>query len=374
MGHPSHPIHVDEPGATMPFYGWRQAGLLGRIEGGQIVEIAFESMNQPDIFGLQAGAHCRSHPHEPPAEHCKCGFYALDDKKRILRGDYAGHVPRPHNVVLAVALYGTVIQGTRGWRASRQRVRRIEVANRCAHPRCGGEVVAVAVGEVAAINTAGKWMRLVPVCAEHTRTSSHPKRPSGKDEKLGPAGLADLEAVAGVEVKVQSTDERSAGVGAATLQAAVRADTPNIFLYAAVALWAMLRGVGSLASYGWGEAASIWLTGAAPIIVMAAVRSAAARRRAYHTVSWLSVLALVGLAGLVSGLWAHIVASEGGFVWSQAAWATLAMYVAGVVFVSTELKAEVVNKGPLAGVRFSAIFGVGTLLVGVVLVALAGSG
>ncbi|MDT7742770.1 MAG: hypothetical protein QOE59_1848 [Actinomycetota bacterium] len=57
-------------------------------------------------------ASCGSPDHAPPGEGCGCGLYAVADPQVLEWG------PSQHEVLGAVALWGRVVEGTRGWRAS----------------------------------------------------------------------------------------------------------------------------------------------------------------------------------------------------------------------------------------------------------------
>lgn len=158
--------------APGPFDAWRQAGLVGRVAAdGSVVEVAFQSMNRPDLFGVFAEAYCRDQLHTAPHRHCSCGFYALTDRDLIASGAYAGHVSRPHNVLLKVALSGTVVEGRSGLRASHQTVRSLDVADRCSRGYCRNAPAAVIPEEVQAISVSGRWVSLVPVCQRHRKRS-----------------------------------------------------------------------------------------------------------------------------------------------------------------------------------------------------------
>ncbi len=57
-------------------------------------------------------ASCGSRDHSPPGDHCRCGLYAVADPRVLEWG------PSEYEVLGAVALWGHVVEGTRGWRAS----------------------------------------------------------------------------------------------------------------------------------------------------------------------------------------------------------------------------------------------------------------
>jgi hypothetical protein len=57
-------------------------------------------------------ASCGSWDHTPPGERCGCGLYAVADPRVLEWG------PSVAEVLGAVALWGQVVEGSRGWRAS----------------------------------------------------------------------------------------------------------------------------------------------------------------------------------------------------------------------------------------------------------------
>jgi hypothetical protein len=67
---------------------------------------------------LYASCSSERAAHSPPAEGCSCGIYAVDEPARALPYIWKA----PLTVLVRVALAGTVIPGTHGWRAERARV------------------------------------------------------------------------------------------------------------------------------------------------------------------------------------------------------------------------------------------------------------
>lgn len=57
-------------------------------------------------------ATCGSASHAPPGDRCRCGLYAVHDPGTLEWG------PSDFEVLGVVALWGQVVEGTRGWRAS----------------------------------------------------------------------------------------------------------------------------------------------------------------------------------------------------------------------------------------------------------------
>lgn len=159
---------MNSPATTAQLYGWRRAHLVARIEDGQIADVAFQSLNQPNLFRVVAEAHCRYHPHRPPADGCTCGFYALSDRDRIVRGDYRGHKWVLNSVILQVRMTGDVIEGEAGYRAERQTVVCVELPEKCRYPECDRHAGVMRAETVAhAITPEGKWVPLLAVCRAH---------------------------------------------------------------------------------------------------------------------------------------------------------------------------------------------------------------
>ena len=57
-------------------------------------------------------ASCASRGHTPPGDRCRCGLYAVADPAVLEWG------PSEYEVLGVVALWGDVVEGARGWRAS----------------------------------------------------------------------------------------------------------------------------------------------------------------------------------------------------------------------------------------------------------------
>lgn len=221
----------EQPDEThlLPFNGWRHAGLVGRYDKkGRLVEIAFEAMNQPDIFGVDDHAVCREKDHPAPADRCRCGFYSLKDRNQVVAGGYAGYGARFHNVLLKVSLSGTVIEGENGIRASHQTVRRIEIPNRCVF-NCDKEAEYVVAQGTAAIVPGSKWQRLAPACYQHAKAidilMGDIRRRAGRPHTLS-TPIRHLEHIAGVPVRAvpperiaSRTEEQ---IRAAALKQAIR--------------------------------------------------------------------------------------------------------------------------------------------------------
>jgi len=167
-----------------PLYGWRSAGLVGLVgRDGQVSKLAFRSVNRSDLFGFRAEAFCRDHNHPAPNPNCRCGFYSLKSRSRIVEGRYDGVDDIPGEVLLHVALAGEVIEGEDGYRAAIQIVESVEVHPLCAAPGCEARTRWLRPGTIEAINQEGRWMALIPVCEHHATAYVDA-------EDFGPAGEA----------------------------------------------------------------------------------------------------------------------------------------------------------------------------------------
>ncbi|MDD7968368.1 hypothetical protein [Actinomycetospora lemnae] len=98
------------PDLPAPILGWR-TWRVGR-----------RAQRRADLIAPLAGvvwparrpmiAHCGSAGHSPPGDRCRCGLYAVSDPGTLEWG------PSDVEVLGVVALWGQVVEGTRGWRAS----------------------------------------------------------------------------------------------------------------------------------------------------------------------------------------------------------------------------------------------------------------
>lgn len=154
--------------------GWRHLELFGAWNrNGELVDVWYQSLNQPDRWRGEEEAVCRRDPfgHQAPQPGCRCGWYALKKAERVRRGDYDGYGWRRRNGALAkVRLWGTVQEGRGGYRAQYQRVESLEVERMCV--RCGGDAEGLGI----VVNTLHSHLYTVrdstitgplePLCAE----------------------------------------------------------------------------------------------------------------------------------------------------------------------------------------------------------------
>lgn len=71
--------------------------------------------------GRPMSATCGSRSHLPPGDGCTCGLYAAREPRALSFG------PSDLEVLGVAALWGTVLEGARGWRASHAYPRRVVV-------------------------------------------------------------------------------------------------------------------------------------------------------------------------------------------------------------------------------------------------------
>jgi hypothetical protein len=120
----------DAPDYAAPLYGWRLWLVVpsgARLALASIVYDVVWPTGEPLVAGClhrrrSSRPPWRKEPtgHAAPSEPCRCGIYAIDDPTRLasyLDGAYPGRVA-VHRVIGRVALWGTVIESERGWRAS----------------------------------------------------------------------------------------------------------------------------------------------------------------------------------------------------------------------------------------------------------------
>ena len=138
-----------------PFVGYKAVSLKltkgGKIEvGGYVGSVT-----------LDATAKCSAWPrpevpHEAPDVNCKCGLYALDDAADVSYGY------RDTEHLATVELFGTVIVGETGWRASRQRILDIALGTSCRACDLFGDVRRAA--DAVYFSVTGDMLTL---CAQH---------------------------------------------------------------------------------------------------------------------------------------------------------------------------------------------------------------
>lgn len=99
------------PDLPHPVVGWRTWRVGRRAQ--RRTELTAPLAGIPWRPGQPMIAACGSRSHTPPGDGCGCGLYAVADPGTLDWG------PSDHEVLGAVALWGQIVEGTRGWRAAR---------------------------------------------------------------------------------------------------------------------------------------------------------------------------------------------------------------------------------------------------------------
>jgi hypothetical protein len=131
------------PDYAEPILGWRAWHVVETSEGLRLHSIARPVVWAP---GEEMSAGCLRHrsllrpwrkpaPHPAPQPECSCGVYAVRSARTALRGlDVYSRPWRPlHRVIGQVSLWGTVIEGELGWRATTAYPHRLYVPSRRLH-------------------------------------------------------------------------------------------------------------------------------------------------------------------------------------------------------------------------------------------------
>jgi hypothetical protein len=110
-----------------PFRGYKLAQLVVNDSRAWLVGVLSVR------YGVDEHASCLRRGCSPPGLDCRCGFYAYADRARAvdLLDVLSRTHPHEHYVLLTVDLDGDVLEYEHGFRAERQRVVRIEIADQC---------------------------------------------------------------------------------------------------------------------------------------------------------------------------------------------------------------------------------------------------
>ena len=106
-------------------------------------------------------------PAKVPVWECMCGFYALRSPREPASFRFPGSSTHPAQPsLLQVDLFGTVLEGERGFRASGQAVRSVTFAPRCGW--CGAPTEKLGMGPSLPSGVHSAHLRyLEPLCSEH---------------------------------------------------------------------------------------------------------------------------------------------------------------------------------------------------------------
>jgi hypothetical protein len=120
----------DAPDYPAPLYGWRLWLVVPAGDSLALASIVYDvvwPVGEPLVAECLHARRSSLRPwrteqavHDVPFESCRCGIYAIDDPLRLgsyLDGAYPGRIAM-HRVIGRVALWGTVVESDRGWRAS----------------------------------------------------------------------------------------------------------------------------------------------------------------------------------------------------------------------------------------------------------------
>lgn len=116
------------PDYAQPFVGWRVWDVVETDGELRLASLCFRTFWEPR---RATSAVCRRSavmlastflgPHEAPHQRCACGVYATRTGMRAapyLSRHFRGTPGAVHRVAGRVSLWGTVVEATRGWRAS----------------------------------------------------------------------------------------------------------------------------------------------------------------------------------------------------------------------------------------------------------------
>ncbi|GAA4756043.1 hypothetical protein [Actinomycetospora chibensis] len=98
------------PDLPAPILGWRTWRVGRRAQRRTELVAPLAGITWPARQPMIAT--CGSQRHAPPGDRCACGLYAVTDPTTLEWG------PSDHEVLGVVALWGQVLEGARGWRAS----------------------------------------------------------------------------------------------------------------------------------------------------------------------------------------------------------------------------------------------------------------
>jgi hypothetical protein len=110
-----------------PFRGYKLAQLVVSESSAWLVGVLSVR------YGVDENASCLRRGCSPPGLDCLCGFYAFADRRRAvdLLDRMSRSHPHEHYVLLTADLDGDVLEYELGYRAERQRIVRIEIADEC---------------------------------------------------------------------------------------------------------------------------------------------------------------------------------------------------------------------------------------------------
>lgn len=124
------------PELALPlFSGFKRSGVAVYLPRSPFSSPAavFTGALDRTVYTFDDRARClEGRDHAAPHPKCRCGFYALTEKEPVVDGHFSGaSASSGSTAVLTVNLYGDITEGTRGLRASHQKVTRVEFDPAC---------------------------------------------------------------------------------------------------------------------------------------------------------------------------------------------------------------------------------------------------
>jgi hypothetical protein len=129
-------LRVDAPDYIAPVVGWRVWRVTENGDNFRLRSVLYPSLWIPGeamIGSCAPGRPGCALRHSAPALECSCGLYAAADVEDALSyfdGHSAGCDDAVYRVIGRVSLWGSVVEGARGWRASHAYPQRIYVPAR----------------------------------------------------------------------------------------------------------------------------------------------------------------------------------------------------------------------------------------------------
>lgn len=175
------PLAADPPLSLEPVVGWR-VWALERIDG----TLRLRSVTRSDHWPANEAMEAKCDRHQgstSPSDHCSCGLYAAASPEDLAR---SGVFNNATVVIGAIAMWGTVIEHTRGARSRFAYPARLRLA--CGPCLAGGS------GAVEPVSVIGMSGSLMVVCRRHGFGGRAPTRPAAEVQ-------AELLSAYGVELR-----------------------------------------------------------------------------------------------------------------------------------------------------------------------------
>ena len=140
---------MEAPDYAAPIVGWRVWRVVRERDTLRLLSAVYDEVWEPrrEAVGECLAARAVA-PHVAPDESCSCGIYAVRDVSNAARYLVGRNDPAVvHRVIGLVALWGVVVEGSDGWRASRAYPLSLWVPPRhTSGYRVGAEELVTAVG------------------------------------------------------------------------------------------------------------------------------------------------------------------------------------------------------------------------------------